>query len=197
MSPLLEEWGVSAKATRLIAAWHSGPGFAMAIALRSLKHDKAADKGASWGTQSSTSSMRKHLCVCRADSLIRDAWQEWCPNRPFDPDTGSAVTNIDIVDVGDVTVLIVAASPASLRRALDALLTSLIELFTLLSLVINWNPGKTKIMLMFRATGSVAKYERLQSDHGSEFRSKEQICVPTLFTLTTTWVESCRVTIPT
>ena len=79
-------------------------------------------------------------------------------------DTGSVVPIIDIVYVDDLTVLIAAASPAALRRALDALSISLIELFTTLGLVIRWNPSKTEIML--RGTVSVAAYERLQSDHG-------------------------------
>ena len=64
----------------------------------------------------------------------------------FDPeygDIGSVMTIIDNVYVDDLTVLIVAASSASLRRALDTLLISFIELFTPIGLVINWNPGKT------------------------------------------------------
>ena len=92
-----------------------------------------------------------------------------CPNRPSDPesaDIGSAVPILDNVYVDDLTVLIVAASLASLRRALDTLLMSSIELVTSLGPVINWNPGKTVIMLKFRGTGSFTGYERLQSDHG-------------------------------
>ena len=72
-----------------------------------------------------------------------------CVIQPFDPeccDTGSVVPITDIVYVDDLTVLIVAASLAALRRALDTLLISLIELFTPLGLVINWNPGKTEVM---------------------------------------------------
>ena len=91
-----------------------------------------------------------------------------CPNRPCDPesaDTGSAVPIIDIVYV-DLTVLIVAASPTSLRQRLYALLTSLIKLFTPWGLAINWKSGKTEIMLKFHGIGSVAEYERLRSDHG-------------------------------
>ena len=56
-----------------------------------------------------------------------------CPNQPFDPengDIGSVVPIIDIVYVDDLTVLIVAASPVSLRRAVDNLLICLNELFT-------------------------------------------------------------------
>ena len=79
-----------------------------------------------------------------------------CHSQPFDPescDTGSVVPIIDIVHVDDLTVLIVAASPSALRRALNTLLISLIELFSQLGLVINWNPGKTEVMLKFRIRG--------------------------------------------
>ena len=73
---------------------------------------------------------------------------------------------IDTVYVDDLTVLIVAASPASLPSALDTLLISLIELFTPLGLVVNWNPCKTEIMPKFRGSGSVDEYETLQSENG-------------------------------
>ena len=32
--------------------------------------------------------------------------------------------------------------------------------------MINWNPGKTEIMLKFRVSGSVDEYEKLRSEHG-------------------------------
>ena len=88
-----------------------------------------------------------------------------CPSQPFDPescDTGSVVPIIDIVCDDDLTMLIVAASPAALRRALDTLLIALIELFTPLGLVINWNDGNTEVMLKFRGSGSVDEYEKLR-----------------------------------
>ena len=62
-------------------------------------------------------------------------------------------------------MLIVAASPASLRRALDTLLIFSIELFTPLGLVTDWNPGKTEVMFRFRSSGSMAEYEQLRSGH--------------------------------
>ena len=77
-----------------------------------------------------------------------------------------AVPIIHTVYVDDLTVLIVAASPASRRRALDTSLISRLELFTPLRLVVNWNPGKTEVMLRFRGSGSVAEYEKLRSEHG-------------------------------
>ena len=55
------------------------------------------------------------------------------PNQPFDSassDVGSDVPIIDIVYIDDLTVLVFAASPASLLRALDNLLVSLIEVLT-------------------------------------------------------------------
>ena len=100
----------------------------MVIVRRSLRHDKAADTGASWGAQSSTSFLLKRLCGYKAGSLTRDAWQD-------------------------------SVSKPALRCALDTLLVSFVELFTLLGLVINWNPCKTEI-------GSVAECERSQSEHG-------------------------------
>ena len=52
---------------------------------------------------------------------------------------------------------------------------SLIELFTPLSLVINWIPGKTEIMLKWDQITRLA------------YPSKVPICVLTVFTLTNTW----------
>ena len=103
-----------------------------------------------------------------------------CPGQPFDPescDTRSIVLIIDIVYVDKLTVLIVAVFPAALRRALDTLLISLIELFSPLGLVIVWNPGKTGVMLVIPR----------QWVRG----------VSPLFTLTSTGAMFCRVTFPT
>ena len=140
-----------------------GPGSAMSIALRSLRHDMAADKGASWGSTIFSVLYAEALVRLQSRLLDECVARVVCPNRPFDPDsadTGSAVPIIDIVYVDDLAVFTVAASPASLRRAPDALLMSLIDQFTPLGLVINWNPGKTEIMLKFRGTASVAQYEQ-------------------------------------
>ena len=43
---------------------------------------------------------------------------------------------------------------------------SLIELFTPLGLVLNWNPGKTGVILKLRGSGSVDECEKLRSENG-------------------------------
>ena len=63
------------------------------------------------------------------------------------------------------------------------MLISLIELFTPLVLVINWNPGKTEVM---------DEHEKLRSENG--------FGVPiqgTDLRATSTWAVFCRVTFPT
>ena len=69
--PLLEEWGVSAKATRLIAALHSGSRF------RYGECPSVAETGASWGVQSSMSCLLKLSCVCKTSSWKKGFWQGW------------------------------------------------------------------------------------------------------------------------
>ena len=162
--PLLEEWGVSAKATRLIAAMHSGSWFRYGECPSVAETRHGGRQGCKLGSTI--------FNVLYAEALVRlqnKLARVVCPNQPFDPenvDTGSVVLVIDIVYVDDLTVLSVAASPASLRRALDTLLISSIELFTPLDLAVNWNLDKTEVMLKFRGSGSVADCEKLRSEHG-------------------------------
>ena len=164
--PPLKEWAYQPRRRALFRHFILVLGSAMAIALRSLRHDQGCK------LESTIFNVLHAEAPVRLQRLFDEGCMARvvCPNRPFDlesADIGSAIPIIDIVYVDDLTVLIVAASLASLWRALDALLMSLIELFSHLAFVINWNLGKTEIiMLKFRATGSVAEYERLQSDHG-------------------------------
>ena len=53
------------------------PGSVMESVHQSLRHVKAADKGASWGTQSSTSFMYKRWRGYKKSFLMRDSWQGW------------------------------------------------------------------------------------------------------------------------
>ena len=62
--------------------------------------------------------------VCLQNKLLEEGFvaRVVCPSQSFDPescDSGSAVPTIDKIYVDDLTVIIVAASPAALWRALD------------------------------------------------------------------------------
>ena len=177
--PSLEEWRVSAKPTRLIAALHSGSWFRHGECPSVAETRQSGKQGCKLG-KTIFNVLHAEALERLQNKLLDEGFvaRVVFPSQPVDPenvDTVSVVPIIDIVYVDDLTMLIVAASPASTQHALDTLLISLFQLFTPLGLVINWNPGKIEVMLRFRGSGSVAEYEMLRSEHGAASNSRVSV----------------------
>jgi hypothetical protein len=89
------------------------------------------------------------------------------------PPSGDAWENIlDAAFVDDEAIMLTAKTPAKLDMAINILLESLVKIFAILRLEINWKPGKTEAILQYRGRDATAKTQSRRKD------GKLQITVP-------------------
>ena len=67
---------------------------------------------------------------------------------------------IDAAFVDEECVMIAAASPCLLDKAIETMLSILTRIYRLLRLEVNWKPGKTECFLRYRGKGATKRLEK-------------------------------------
>jgi hypothetical protein len=73
---------------------------------------------------------------------------------------------IDVVFVDDLCVVIFARNAKALRTAIETLVVVLRRIFGPLGLIINWAPGKSELMVIYRGKGASEQYAAMQTPGG-------------------------------
>ena len=73
----------------------------------------------------------------------------------------------DATYVDDEALVLLAKSPDLLDSAINVLLGSLVSVFSSFSLAINWDPGKTEMMLKYRGKGAARALEKRRRPDGT------------------------------
>ena len=79
-------------------------------------------------------------------------------------DMSSPHSAIDAAFVDDECLVILAPTSHQLDFSIDKLMASVVRVFKVLSLDINWKPGKSECMLRYRGKRAAAKYDKRRID---------------------------------
>ena len=97
-----------------------------------------------------------------------------CPAQRGGEVAGAIILDVTFVD--DEAVVVTASVPATMASRFRRVVEILTQVFEHYGMTINWKPGKTEVIAVFRGTGAVAERQRLICDNGKRKFRVQQTC---------------------
>ena len=114
--------------------------------------------------------LREHGIILKIHRCNGPFWAS-CPQQG-DPDEEI----LEVIFVDDTTFVLMAPSPSKLWSSMHILLENLVHVFTQFGLHINWKPGKTETLLLFRGKNATEFMERVKKEDGSCYIEVPNTC---------------------
>ena len=177
---LFEQWGVDPKVVRLLKNMHVQSWFSCGDVDEAIATRVGGRQGCKYGSPifNSTFSVAiilVHDALVDADVVLQLAYDGAAVWTPTPPCSESPKTDVlDAAFVDDTVLFLLSKSASGLDDAIQILLTLLLRIYHLMNLEINWSPGKTEAILVYRGRGAV---ERLRARRPAAFATP-RISVP-------------------
>ena len=166
---LLQLWGVDPKVRKLIASMHAESWFRYADLDTIIKTALGGRQGCKFGSlifnggyAIALSMLHDDLDSAGVALTVHESPEAFWAQEGTD--LSSPLSAIDATFVDDEGLVIMAPSPHQLDISVDKLLSAVVRVFQVLSLDINWKPGKSECMLRYRGKRAAAKYDKRRRD---------------------------------
>ena len=167
---LMKQWGCDQKSMSLLNSLHDGAWFHYGDLSTCIKTLIGGRQGCKFGAMIfnggySLALFMLHKALLKDDVVLRvsrPGGAFWLP-----PSSNTGAQDVPVIDatfVDDDAIVLVAPTPRLLDHAISRLLEITVQVFSLLSLRINWKPGKSEAMLKYRGRRACKHYEARRID---------------------------------